>query len=412
MPPMQKAFSERARFYQNRFGSGMHFPDLPPPHAELRLSVVIPAFDEQPEKTLQSLGGCPIGEGAAEVLLVLNHPENAEAFLKKKHREQYRDFHNTTLANGVPVYLIPAFDLAAKQAGVGLARKIGMDIGLQRFAEIKHDGLLVCLDADCTVSPNYLEALHQAGKKKVNGLSLYFEHPLQGMDAETRERIGAYETWLRYYVHALRWAGYPHSFHTVGSSMAVRALAYAKIGGMNRRKAGEDFYFLHKLIPQGNFYDLSEATVFPSARTSERVPFGTGRAMREMEEGTKDFGQLYHPLIFKHLRDFLHLRENIFEQSTGWPAPIRQAFEKMGWEKELKDLAARSSSPAQALRNFDHWFDGFRALKLVHFLRDEYFATLPAAEAVAQLFPEAANADSESLLEFFRHLDREAAPLM
>ena len=41
--------------------------------------------------------------------------------------------------------------------------------------------------------------------------------------------------------------GYPDSIYTIGSAFAVRAEAYMKQGGMNRRQAGEDFYFLYKL---------------------------------------------------------------------------------------------------------------------------------------------------------------------
>ncbi len=35
----------------------------------------------------------------------------------------------------------------------------------------------------------------------------------------------------------------------VGSALAVKALQYVKAGGMNRKQAGEDFYFVQKLVP-------------------------------------------------------------------------------------------------------------------------------------------------------------------
>ncbi len=47
--------------------------------------------------------------------------------------------------------------------------------------------------------------------------------------------------------------GVSHAYHTIGSSMAVRCSAYAKIGGMNRRKAGEDFIFYTNLYPRVDF---------------------------------------------------------------------------------------------------------------------------------------------------------------
>ena len=69
--------------------------------------------------------------------------------------------------------------------------------------------------------------------------------------------------------------------------MAVRPEAYMKQGGMNRRKAGEDFYFLNKIMSLGGFGECAETTIYPSPRTSKRVPFGTGQAvLRNVETKT------------------------------------------------------------------------------------------------------------------------------
>jgi hypothetical protein len=46
---------------------------------------------------------------------------------------------------------------------------------------------------------------------------------------------------------------FSYAYHTVGSAMAVKAYQYVKVGGMNRRQAGEDFYFIQKLVHSGNF---------------------------------------------------------------------------------------------------------------------------------------------------------------
>ncbi len=406
---MAKPISELASFYQERFGYTAVNPDLLPLAPQLKLIIVIPAFHEFPEETFRSLGENDIDGDQVEILLVINHSENAPATIKEFHKKQTDELRRKVLQNGIKVHVITAFDLPKKHAGVGFARKIGMDLALARFGAINYDGMLVCLDADCTVSSGYLQALLKSETEKVNGLSIYFEHPLERVESpEIRQRIISYEIWLRYYINALRWAGYPHSFHTIGSSMAARASAYAKVGGMNRKKAGEDFYFLHKLIPQGRFYDLTEATVFPSARISERVPFGTGRAMLEMQAGTKGFDQLYHPEIFTLLRKFLQTGETIFAEKESWPPLINEAFEEFGWHPVLEALHGRSSNPQQALTNFNHWFDGFKVLKLVHYLRDEHFGTLPTITAVNTLFPEAGKNNEEILLSL-RNMDKRSA---
>lgn len=345
----------------------------------------MPCYDEDFEATLQSLGENQQAAGV-EVVLVLNHSERASGEIKRKHEQQAAEWEGRQLENGIPVRIIRAFDLPAKQAGVGLARKIGMDEAWYRFAAVGHDGLILCLDGDCTVSANYLTEILKAEKANVNGLSIAFEHPMQGSEVEKQYMVD-YETWLRYYVHALRYCGYPNAFHTIGSSMAVRASAYAKIGGMNRRKAGEDFYFLHKLIPQGQFYDLTSCTVFPSARHSERVPFGTGRAMLEMASGDKDFSEVYHPQIFIELRQWLGLAEAIFDfETTAWPTFVLEVFTQSDWLKELEALKKRSSSTQALRKNFRFWFDGFKMLKTVHHARDHHYPNVPARQAVGELF--------------------------
>ena len=45
----------------------------------------------------------------------------------------------------------------------------------------------------------------------------------------------------------LGFAGSPYAYHSVGSTLAVRAEAYAIVRGVPKRAAGEDFYLLDKL---------------------------------------------------------------------------------------------------------------------------------------------------------------------
>ncbi|HEY6008810.1 MAG TPA: glycosyltransferase family 2 protein, partial [Geobacteraceae bacterium] len=162
--------------------------------------------------------------------------------------------------------------------GVGVARKIGLDLALGRLAFDGPDPLLVCLDADTLVRPDYLPAIvahfaaHPGG-----GAIIPFCHQA-GETTGHDEAIVRYELFLRSYVLGLALAGSPYAFHTVGSAMACRASAYVRMGGMNRRVAGEDFYFLQQLHRTVGVAPLTGTVVFPSARSSHRVPFGTGRS--------------------------------------------------------------------------------------------------------------------------------------
>jgi len=100
----------------------------------------------------------------------------------------------------------------------------------------------------------------------------------------------------------LDFAGFPDSIYTIGSAFAVRAEAYVKQGGMNRRQAGEDFYFLNKLTKLGTVAEINDAFVFPSARVSDRVPFGTGAAMTKWMNEDEDLTKTYNFAAFQDLK--------------------------------------------------------------------------------------------------------------
>lgn len=98
-----------------------------------------------------------------------------------------------------------------------------------------------------------------------------------------------YELYLRYYRLALEYTGHPHAYHCIGSAFAVRTLDYVAQGGMNKRQAGEDFYFLQKLIATGRYATLQSTQVYPSPRFSGRTPFGTGQAVPADRSGVRTF---------------------------------------------------------------------------------------------------------------------------
>ena len=173
----------------------------------------------------------------------------------------------------------------------------------------EEDGLLEAFDADSTCSSNYLTAIETAFREnpQYNFINIHFCHPVDdpALSPSIREGIILYEIYLRYLRNAMRWIGYPHAIHTVGSSFAVRAQAYVRQGGMNRRKAGEDFHFLHKIVQLGAYGHVNDATVFPAARISHRVPFGTGAALKKWEEGDRELFQAYSLRSFRALKDLL-----------------------------------------------------------------------------------------------------------
>src|SRR6202008_222876 len=99
--------------------------------------------------------------------------------VSKFHREELLRLNEKFAAkNKLNFHFIQVENLPDKDSGVGLARKIGMDEAVRGFYEINFDGMIVCLDADCTVSKNYLIELEKiaAEPESYNTICLYFEH--------------------------------------------------------------------------------------------------------------------------------------------------------------------------------------------------------------------------------------------
>ena len=95
--------------------------------------------------------------------------------------------------------------------------------------------------------------------------------------------------------------------------LAVKALPYIKAGGMNRRQAGEDFYFIQKLVPAGGYFSLNSTTVYPSPRPSFRVPFGTGASISKLNESGEPVLLTYNISAFNELKLFFGKAEDYYK---------------------------------------------------------------------------------------------------
>ncbi|MBW8051767.1 MAG: glycosyltransferase family 2 protein [Cytophagales bacterium] len=262
-----------------------------PPSEKLGIVIVIPCFYEPGlTKALQSLYNCDRPCCDVEVIIVVNSPEDSPKDVLEQNIRTIREANAWILKHidkKLRFHILHFPELPPKHAGVGLARKIGMDEAVSRLEQSPakwrgHALIIVNFDADCLCEKNYLKSIesHFKNNPQTPACSIYYEHPLDNLESGS-DLVGItkYELFLRYYVIALRYSGFPYAYYTIGSCMAVRSDVYQKQGGMNRRQAGEDFYFLQKIIQLGNFTELTATTVYPSSRRSTRVPFGTGKAI-------------------------------------------------------------------------------------------------------------------------------------
>jgi hypothetical protein len=193
--------------------------------------------------------------------------------------------------------------------------------------------------------------------------------------------------------------------------MAVRASTYARSGGMNRRKAGEDFYFMHKLLPVSRFTYLP-AVVYPSCRSSDRVPFGTGRAQLEFLADGAIERKTYHPDTYITLKQFftrvpdLYTTVNYIEVV---PHELLGFLQQQNFDTRRVEIRDKSKSLEIFLKNFWQWMDGFMVLKMTHYLRDFHFPETAVTDAtnalIVLLFNQHSDLNLPELLLKYRQLD-------
>lgn len=386
---------------------------------KLGIIVVIPVFNEPNLiPSLASLNACIATRCSVEVILVFNASEKTPKQIVDQNihsKQKVEQWYNEQLSPRFKLYILEEYKLPHKHAGVGLARKIGMDEAIRRFAT--HDileGVIVCFDADSLCDPNYLCAIEDHFKKNTDSAacSIHFEHPVEGdeHDEAIYNGIAYYELHLRYYKNGLKYAQLPFAFHTIGSSMVVRAIDYCKQGGMNRRKAGEDFYFLQKFINLGRLTELNTTKVIPSPRPSDRVPFGTGRSIGEMLKGERDIKKSYSFETFETLKE-------CFVQLDSWYINEPQFHEKLiefvGKEeliKKVNEIRQQSTSKSKFRKRFFLWFDAFMTLKFTHFLRDHHYPLEPLENSVPKLLnsalPQPNKQSIKEVLKVMREIDK------
>lgn len=323
----------------------------------------------------------------------------------------------------------PGLELPERSGGVGFARKIGCDLALTLFDyDSVGKKLIFSLDADTLVEKNYLFAVRDCFEKEDCVASVIsFAHRYPAI-SEERAAIICYEIFLRYYVMGLAYARSRYAFHSIGSTMACTAEGYTSVRGMNRRKAGEDFYFLNKIAKVGNIVKINTTEVFPSPRVSGRVPFGTGKRVGRFLDGEKDEYLLYDPAVFDVLKKWLRYMssagkiasEEILSQA-GRIHPWLEAFlEAQRFREVWPKLLENSGNEDKLRKNFNDWLDGFKTLKLIHCLTrngmppiDMFQALKRLMQTIGEKVPLEADGeeipsiqDQERILCCLRNLDR------
>ena len=387
------------------------------PSKDLKIIVVIPSYNEKNiQPTIDSLFLKQDDFSFnVEVIVLINNSESEIEEIKEQNLLTLKTLQilSETYSKS-NMHLIPVLigDLDTKHAGVGWARKLGMDIATQRFRTINFNGTIVGLDADTVVESNYFNSIYSFfSNNNFNAASIYFEHPITGDSFSDvhLEQIKYYELHLRYYKNSLKYSNLPYSFHTIGSAFALTASAYARQGGMNRRKAGEDFYFINKLIKGEIFGEINDTKVMPSPRVSNRVPFGTGRAILEGLNTKKDLSLTYDFQSFEVIHSWINRIETKDFKYENFPEILKAYLGEEIWIKHHTMMLNNTNSHKSYLKLFYNIFDAFWMLKFIHYLRDNYYPNTRLLDNTNALlikmnYPIISSIASQ--LEFLRKLDK------
>ena len=396
--------------------------------------VVIPACNEDS----RCLRSPPLCGGRSLMILVINESQSASSSVSSNNRalalavaEKFVLQWQTTAATEQGFGLKLFRDEVAKRdvllvdrfsegrtlpvkGGVGQARKIGVDLAtsLIHRGRIKSPWIH-CTDGDVRLPETYFSSSNQLQNQGAEYSTLIypFFHCNDQASAEQNEielATQLYELSLRYYVAGMKLAGSPYAFHTIGSTMAVRANHYAKVRGFPRRAAGEDFYLLNKLAKVGLVMELhSGPECLPleiESRRSERVPFGTGAAVNKITALTEPVGEFrfYDPMVFELLGYWLSTWPAIWDsRSTDFSATVLaiqpvtdkqrdglrllvSGLGEIGVKRALDHAFRQSKSLDQFTKQMHTWFDAFRTLKLIHFLRDQDLVSVSYAELLSR----------------------------
>lgn len=380
--------------FDNYLKRQQHVTKLPLlPYAPI--SVIIPCYNETNIlETLDSLWKCISYEHRLLIIVIVNHSSNSSVEIINQNKKTIQELTDYKKKYETNLRRLEFLDVtfAENESGVGTARKIGMDEAIHQYAQHQKEGILVSLDADTLCAINYLSEIYRQFNKNpnTNALIINYQHQLNNLSEKHRLASIQYELYLRYMTLAYRYIGHPNAFHTIGSTFAVSASAYCKQNGMNRRQAGEDFYFLQKIFQLGNCYELNTTCVYPSSRTSDRVPFGTGKAVAELIAKGVEL-ETYSFKAFEELRDFFAKHKKLYKiekidyeyivyNEVG--GLIKSWLIENDFFTELEQINNNCASEAMFSKKFFESFSIFQIIKYLNFSHTHFLQKVGIFHAI------------------------------
>tara|TARA_B100000029_G_scaffold98508_1_gene88748 strand:+ start:8348 stop:9466 length:1119 start_codon:yes stop_codon:yes gene_type:complete len=350
----------------------------PKPKKKFNQAVIIPAFNESkylPNTLISLNNNDPNLLNDTLVVVIVNSVNNTP---KKILADNYKtlEFIKKSKFNfklSVVDATTPGLQLPDKYGGVGLSRKIGMDLSLPYLNNEK--SLLFTTDADTLLNPRYLQfVINQFNKKAIKAAIVNFKH-LKSTNDQIEKAIRQYEKFLFMTAKMISSTGSPYGYVSMGSTMICTVDAYCAVGGMPKKKATEDFYFLQELTKYCGVYKINKILVHPSPRSTERVYLGTGFRLNQLINGLSIKKLYFSKQAYDTLEAWLLLGysswkkqlDELLNQTKNIQYELSSFLINEKIAKVWNNIQNSSPTKTHFIKHFNCWFDALKTMKLLKY---------------------------------------------
>jgi hypothetical protein len=131
----------------------------------------------------------------------------------------------------------------------------------------------------------------------------------------------------------------------------------------------------------GRVGEITTTKVYPSARLSNRVPFGTGPILQKWMKGEEDLTLTYNFEAFKNLQQFFAQKDRLFKiQQNAYlefvntlDKPVQEFLELDKFNVELEELNKNCSRLETFQLRFFQKFNAFKILKFLNFAHEKFY---------------------------------------
>jgi len=268
-------------------------------------------------------------------------------------------------------------EMPIQLAGVGYARKIGLDFSLNHT--LNNKSIFCSLDADTIINKNYIDVIdYHFNYKKIEVAVINFEHQ-RSNNPIIEKAIRKYEFLLKNIAQKIENTGSPYGYVSMGSTIACNMQSYIACGGMNTKKSTEDFYFLQSLAKYTTIHKIKDLLVFPSSRNEKRIYLGTGFRMDEYVKNKTfknlNFSEKSYQEIFK-INQIID--QNCMESSNAIIESMKQKLNKKSIDflnrKNMESVLIKFKNNAKNKKQFklffNQWFDALSIMRFLKHLND------------------------------------------